>query len=352
MEYAQKLENEYGGAGTEKLQKILVCDSEERYGERLVEYLNGNLAFPCEIERYTSATKLEELGQMEKTSLVIISEREFRKTQKTPPPDKLLILNETGTDLGEEIHSISKYQSMDIVLEMVRVLTLKKADVIPGMIRHGNPMKLIGFYTPITRCLQTTFALTFGQLLARKHRVLYLNFENYAGFDYLMQYKEQGTVSDLLYYNECAREKLTAQLGLLIKSMNGLDYIPPMKSFEELHSVQCRQWLSLFKSFERVTEYEYVLLDLSESAEGLFEMMRACELIYTVTRDDAFSRAKIDAYEQLLRASHGEDIAAKTRRCRFPVFQALPAALDHLTHGEMAEFVCRIMEEEGWHVDG
>ncbi len=352
MEYAQKLENEYGGAGTEKLQKILVCDSEERYGERLVEYLNGNLAFPCEIERYTSATKLEEFGQMEKTSLVIISEREFRKTQKTPPPDKLLILNETGTDLGEEIHSISKYQSMDIVLEMVRVLTLKKADVIPGMIRHGNPMKLIGFYTPITRCLQTTFALTFGQLLARKHRVLYLNFENYAGLDYLMQYKEQGTVSDLLYYNECAREKLTAQLGLLIKSMNGLDYIPPMKSFEELHSVQCRQWLSLFKSFERVTEYEYVLLDLSESAEGLFEMMRACELIYTVTRDDAFSRAKIDAYEQLLRASRGEDIAAKTRRCRFPVFQALPAALDHLTHGEMAEFVCRIMEEEGWHVDG
>ncbi len=352
MEYAQKLENEYGGAGTEKLQKILVCDSEERYGERLVEYLNGNLAFPCEIERYTSATKLEELGQMEKTSLVIISEREFRKAQKTPPPDKLLILNETGTDLGEEIHSISKYQSMDIVLEMVRVLTLKKADVIPGMIRHGNPMKLIGFYTPITRCLQTTFALTFGQLLARKHRVLYLNFENYAGLDYLMQYKEQGTVSDLLYYNECAREKLTAQLGLLIKSMNGLDYIPPMKSFEELHSVQCRQWLSLFKSFERVTEYEYVLLDLSESAEGLFEIMRACELIYTVTRDDAFSRAKIDAYEQLLRASHGEDIAAKTRRCRFPVFQALPAALDHLTHGEMAEFVCRIMEEEGWHVDG
>ena len=335
----------------DEFQRILVCDSEEQYGERLVEYLNGHLNFPCSVERYTSIEKLEALGQEEKSALMIVSEREYRKTQSSEHKEKLLVLNETGTYLGDTVVNVSKYQSMDIILSLVKELTLQEADSISG-IRHGKSMQLIGCYTPLTRCLQTTLALTFGQFLARKHRVLYLNFENYSGLGALVPYVSRGSISDLLYYNECAREKLTAQMGLLTGKLNGLDYIPPMKSFLELRAIQCSQWLDLFHTLEQVTEYEYVILDLSESVDGLLDILRVCEQIFTIVRDDELSRAKLSCYEDMLRSSQFEDIAARTKRWRFPLFRELPAALDNLTHGEMAELVHRVMEEEGYHVDG
>ena len=158
----------------------------------------------------------------------------------------------------------------------------------------------------------------------------------------------RGTVADLLYYNECARERLTAQMALLTENLNGLDYIPPMKSFTELKAVRKDQWLELFHSLEEITDYEYVILDLSESTDGLFSILRECEQIFTITRDDAWSKAKVAAYEQLLQSDGCEDIAARTRKCRFPIFRELPAVLDNLTHGEMADAVRKIMEEEGY----
>ena len=38
--------------------------------------------------------------------------------------------------------------------------------------------KFIGIYSPVHRCLQSSFALTFAQLIAEKHPALYLNFEH------------------------------------------------------------------------------------------------------------------------------------------------------------------------------
>ena len=40
-------------------------------------------------------------------------------------------------------------------------------------------------YSPVHRCLQSSFALTLGQLLSEKHPTLYLNFEHYIGISEL-----------------------------------------------------------------------------------------------------------------------------------------------------------------------
>ena len=336
---------ETGNAG-----RIAICDSELCYGERLLEYLKIHLPFPCELELYTGAQRLQERCS-EGICLLVISEREFEKMPGEKRKEPVLILNESGKYLGEQENSISKYQSIDGIARMVRELVMRQSDVTPGMIRHGGKCRIIGCYTPLTRCLQTTFALMLGQLLARKHKVLYLNFENYSGLDRMLGRSFHGSVADLLYYNECAREKLTGQLALLVENLNGLDFLPPMKSFLELKAVQKDQWISLFHSIEEVTDYEYILLDLSESVEGLFPILRECGQIFTIVREDRFSQAKLASYEQFLKAEGCEDIAARTRRISFPVFRELPAAMENLTHGEMADLVRKMANEEGYDVN-
>lgn len=328
--------------------RIVICDSEQNYAEHLMEYLRRKLPDGYDLERYSSAERLLEIGSPDGTSLLIISEREYNAKVVEAGYREVLVLNETGVYMGEDVCDISKYQSVDTISAIVRQLCASGEEKESYAIRHAGPMHILGVYTPVTRCLQTTFSLTMGQFLSRRGKVLYLNFENYSGLDYLLGRTFRGTVADILYYNECAKEKLAGQLTALVESVGGVDFIPPMKSFIELRSIRGSQWLDLFRAIEHFTEYEYLILDLSEMTEGLFTILRSCEQVFTIVREDTFSKAKVSSYEQLLRDRGCEDIAAKTRRWEFPVFRELPASLENLTHGEMAEFVRRLLVEEGY----
>ena len=157
----------------------------------------------------------------------------------------------------------------------------------------------------------------------------------------------RGSVSDLLYFNDCAREKLAGQLRLMTENAGGLDFLPPMKSFIQLRSIKAEQWMDLFRTIEKVTDDEYCILDLTEQAEGVLEILRQCDYVFTITREDGISQAKLRQYEEVLKSTQYEDIFMKTRRCRLPVFRELPGNLMTLTHGELADCVQRIIDEEG-----
>lgn len=50
------------------------------------------------------------------------------------------------------------------------------------------------------RCLQTSFALTLGQELAKIRKTLYLSFEHYAGWNQLLDKGVRGDLAALLYF--------------------------------------------------------------------------------------------------------------------------------------------------------
>lgn len=329
---------------------VAIYDDEMNYACHLMEYLKSRNGFPLEVYVFSDINRLLRREMMERTVLLVVAESEYSHRVAEAGFSNILILNESDRYLGEEPENISKYQSMEFIARKIREKTARYMTdaqdiVLPG-IRHKSSMKIIGIYTPIRRCLQTTFSLTLGQLLAARFKVLYLNFENFSGFEYMMDRRFRGSVSDLLYYNECAREKLAGQLDMMVENLNGLHFIPPMKSFVELRAVQSHQWVELFHTIERVTDYEYLILDLTETMDGLFSILRECSVIYTLTRTDGFSAAKIKEYELTLKDTHFEDLCVKTRRWQVPIFKELPSRLENLTHGDLADYIRRLMEDE------
>ena len=93
-------------------------------------------------------------------------------------------------------------------------------------------------------------------------------------------------------------------------------------------------------------QYEYIILDLDDGINGLFDLLKQCYKIYTITKDDNFAIAKMNQYEQMLKLEELEEIADKTVKCKFPVFHRLPTDLELMTHGELAEYVRSIIEED------
>ena len=315
--------------------RVCICDSEVSYGEHLMEYLRREGRLPGDIYLYTGRGTFLERETPETTGLLVIAESQYTEELGRAGFKDILLLNESSTYM-EKPENMSKYQSVENICDRIREMCMTREEGLSEGVRQ-----------PLTRCLQTTFALCMGQLLSASSPVLYLNFEAYSGFETMLGRTFRGSVSDLLYYNDCAREKLSGQLRYMTEKIGDLDFLPPMESFILLRSIRTEQWLDLMRTIEKVTDYEYCILDLSEQVDGVLEVMRQCDYIFTIIREDGIARAKMTQYEALLKSTQYEDIFMKTRRCRLPVFRELPGNILMLTHGELAACVREILEEEG-----
>lgn len=333
--------------------KILaICDGEEKYLHRLTEYLENKEILPFKIYAFTSVEELKKISQRKEIEILLIAENAYTSEVKELSVSQIILLNESGEEIGGGIKNINKYQSSEAILREVVEGYEGEVKGVSRKFRTGSRMKIIGNYTPIRRCLQTTFALSMGQMLAKKHKVLYLNFESYSGFSFLLNREFNVDITDVLYYFNCEKEKLVYRFAGMVQSMNGMDFIPPVVSYRDLSMVEGEQWLHLLQEIEEISDYEYVILDLSEQMQGLFDILRHCFKIYTIAREDGLAVAKIKQYEAMLRMTDYEDIAVKTRKWNLPVFHRLPQGLEQLTHGELGAYVKNIIEEDIYEAPG
>lgn len=331
-------------------QKIMaICDTEEAYAFRLAEYLLEKGKFPYVLYLFTEVEKLQNLAQQEEIAILLIAENAWKLIKEEYVRQKvqqLFVLQESDEQDKEDLCYISKYQSPDQILQRIFLSVEDLADWTKQGDTATWEAKLIGMYSPIKRCLQTSFALTLGQMLAKKHKVLYLNFEYYSGLGQLLRREFAADMTDVVYYFQCAKEKLAMRLPSILQNINGLDYIPPIQSPLALKEVNGRQWVELCREIAEMGQYEYIILDLDDGINGLFDLLEQCSKIYTITKEDSFAEAKINQYEQALKLNELEEIAEKTVKCKFPLFQKLPADLELMTHGELAEYVRSIIEED------
>ena len=70
-------------------------------------------------------------------------------------------------------------------------------------------------------------------------------------------------------------------------------------------------WLDLFREIEKVSEYEFLILDLSDCLMDLWEILQSCDHIYTIVREDPLAMAKIDARITNEKISHDMENLAK-----------------------------------------
>lgn len=331
-------------------QKVFaICDIEEAYAFRLTEYMLEKVRLPYTLHLFTKVEELQSFIQQQKVEILLIAENALRLLREEyikQQAVQIFVLQENDAPKREDLYCISKFQSPERIVEALTDSIAELSDWNFGEVTENTAVKLIGLYSPIKRCLQTSFALTLGQILAREHRTLYFNFENYSGFGQMLKREFAMDMMDLMYYFRCAKDKLPLRLPSVVQNINGLDYIPPIQSLAGMGEVSGSQWLELCMHIAGIGQYEYIIMDLDDGMEGLFDLLQHCYRIYTITREDSFAVAKINQYEQILKFNELEEIADKTVKCKFPVFREVPASLDLMTHGELAGYVKAIVRED------
>ena len=322
---------------------MVLCDSEEEYAQLMTEFLKKHKELPWKIRTYTS---VDDLLHTEKAAvgLLVVSETAYSEDLQSIQTPRIIVLNESGVIRWENVCYVDKYQQADEVLREILQLYIEVADQCPPRLRRKTDTVFVGNYSPVHRCMQTSFALTMSQLLAREHSVLYLNFEHYAGIAELLPDMQTLDMADLLYFLNAEKDKFLLRMQTICRHVGNLDYIPPMKSGQNLLTITAAEWMKFLQKIEELGGYEYVILDLSESMQGLFDILRMCKKIFTLTREDRIAKSKLLQYEQLLTMCEYGDVLDKTRRLNLSHIQRLPEELEQLTRGDLAELVSDLLK--------
>lgn len=318
---------------------LVLFDREEEYAQLMTDFLKKHKELPWEIRTYTDANQLlceEKRGSI---TMLVVAESVYSEEIKALQPTCIVVLNESGMIKWDRVHNINKYQQADYVLKALLELYVDIVDVQLPRLGISTATKFIGVYSPVRRCLQTTFAITMSRILAESHKTLYLNFEHYAGITELLPDMQSRDMADLLYFLTAEKDKFRLRLQTITQHKGGLDYIPPMKAGQNLLPITAMEWMSLLQKLSELGEYEYVVLDLSENVQGLFDILRMCTRVYTLTKEDRVAQSKLMQYEQILSFYQYEDVMDKTTLCCIPQIRKLPDSFEQYTRGDLSEYV-------------
>lgn len=324
---------------------MALCDTEEEYARLMTEFLRRHKDLPWELHTYTSVKELLEQEQYCPIAMLVVAESAYSEELQKLQPGRTVVLNESGVLRWKEVPCVDKYQQAEEVLRYLLAVYMEIADVQLPRLRKNSKVVFIGNYSPVRRCMQTSFALTMSQLLAQEHRTLYLNFEHYAGIAELLPDTRDFDLADLLYFLNAEQDKFRLRIQTMLRHKGNLDYIPPMKAGQNLLTVTSAEWLGLLQKIEELGEYEYVILDLSESMQGLFDILRLCRHIFTLIREDRIARSKLLQYEQILSLYEYEDLLDKTKRVSLSHIRKLPDELEQYTKGDLADMVKELLKE-------
>lgn len=323
---------------------MALLDTEEEYARLMTEFLRKHKNLPWELHTYTNAGELLR-EEKETVTLLVVAESACSEEIQRLFSKRMVVLSESGMMRWENLHYVDKYQQAEEVLKDLLQIYMEIMDAPPPRLWKGCKTVFIGNYSPVRRAMQTSMALTLSQLLAREHSTLYLNFEHYAGISELVPDMRTQDLADLLYFMDVDKEKFRLRMQTIVKHIGNLDYVPPMKSGQNLLMVTAAEWMGLFTKIEELGEYEYVVLDLSESMQGLFQILQFCRKVFTVTREDRIACGKLFQYEQLLALYEYGDVLEKTRRLSLSHIRKLPEELEQLTKSDIASLAWELIRE-------
>lgn len=327
-----------------------VCDMEEAYAYNFMEYLNHKKSIPFEIQAFTSAEHLLHFARECPIEILLISDKAMCPEIQELEISQIIILSEGvhHPDL-DQYPSVYKYQSSDAVIREVMSCYGEEKKAHEPMAAWKRSMEIIGIYSPLGRVLKTSLALTLGQLMARDKAVLYLNMEEYSGFEYWMDQVFERNLSDLIYYVRQANTSVIHKLGGMVQTVNNLDFIPPVLSPEDIRGVTYEEWSQLLDAIYLQSSYEIVILDLGDGVNELFRILERCNRIYMPVRKDRISQGKIQQFENLLRLWDQVPVLEKIRKVQLPYHGMLGDGtnyVEQLMWSELGDYVRELLRKE------
>lgn len=324
---------------------IAVYDLEENYGDRFAEFVNQKKQIPFEVLAFTSMEHLKEYADNRKIDLILIGCEIDMEEVKRLGAAQIIVLAEGAMSADKEPYScVYKYQSADNIIREVMDCYCAAADREEGQLL-GKKSYVAAVYSPVSRCLKTSLALTMGRLLSRDGKVLFISLEDCSGLSRLMGQEPSADLSDLLYFFSQGIYS-RARLAAVIHTWEDMDYIPPVKYPEDLCQISSGQIAKLLDRIAKDSPYETIIADLGHMGKRGTDILQVCDVIYMPLKDDCVSAAKVEEFEDYLENSGQAPLKERIKKLKLPYYRGSgrrETYLEQLLWGELGDYTRQLM---------
>ncbi|MCR4764012.1 MAG: hypothetical protein K5696_10835 [Lachnospiraceae bacterium] len=327
---------------------LVIVDEDAEFLRRLDGCLRARLGFPASVCDYTEAAMLASHPGKEETAVLILPERMLDKVSLEGFP-RVVILDE-GLGIRAEapvIRRIGKYRPLGGLIDAVTEMVMESGMLKTAGTGAGNRARLIGFFTPVSRCLQTTASLTLGQLLASDRRVLWIGCEAFSGQPGPGT-GEGSDLTELLYYEECEQDRTALHIERTRIRIGALDVIAPPALYTTVTDTEPERWRELFVRIAEKTDYDCIIADLRAGIRGLTELLGVFDRIVMIGRQDPVSAERTRRLMLSWKRMGSGDLPGRVRQVEFPVFRRLPADPSRYGEGELAECIRQYLHAQDW----
>lgn len=328
-----------------KTKIMAVFDVDPVYADRFAEAANQRERVPFTVIAFTSIETLKKFAGENPIEILLADARMAEEIRGIPAGQVVLLSDGEMVSGPEEVPSVYKYQSADHIIREVMACYCTRP-VLPAAAVLGNKSTLLGVYSPVNRCLKTSFALTLGQILAKDGRVLYLSLEDCSGFRKLMGQSGPGDFSDVIYYfsqGGCS----WARLKSLVYTWDNLDYIMPVRYPEDLCQITSEDMARLLDQLAGEGIYEVIVVDLGQFGKKAADVLEVCSGVYMPIKQDWVSAAKIQEFEEYLQASGHGSLLERIQKIKLPYHSSFGGQrnyLEQLLWGELGDYVRQLLK--------
>ncbi|WP_124068340.1 hypothetical protein [Clostridium sp. E02] len=326
---------------------MAVYDEDPLYTERFAEYVTLKKLVPFSVMAFIDFNELVTYGMNHEIELLLLSSSiSWEQIQKIGA-GKVVLLSDGTVPIQTPCKAVYKYQNTDGILrEIMAEYRIDREET--GYLLAEKKGKIMGVYSPINRCLKTSFSLAAGQILSRDKKVLYLNLEDYSGFGRLIGETYKGGLSDLLY--DYSQEGFDfRRLGSVVYTWGELDYVPPVRYPEDLLMVTAKDMADLISHLSRESIYQIILMDLGQYGKKAAELLEVCDHVYMPVKDDFVSMAKVDEFEDYLTTSGHQSLKDRIQKIKLPyhcTFGRKESYLEQLLWSELGDCTRQIIRNQ------
>lgn len=295
---------------------IGLYDESEKYKERLADIITRNETGICEMICYDDRPSILKALEQGKISIALVSVAEsnkdlYEKEQSliNKNIEKIIVLDD-GSYQGKA-RKIWKYQSGEkIRKELLRHIADDENTDVGIINQRKSETHVIGVFSPSQRNIQTVISYMLANELKGKN--LYVGLLPFEGINEECETNNINDLTNLLYVLNGKEERLQLQLESMLTYKNEIEILPPVFSFEDLKSIEKETWLKLIESIKNLGKYEHIILNLSECVQGILDVLRLCEKVYTPVKAEESNSMQMNQYKLLLKNLEYEDVLDKT----------------------------------------
>ena len=338
------IDSKKGDIVMKKKKIFAICDLEEAYVVRLADYLNTKGMLPYQVLAFTNLESLGRYAQDNEIEILLISTDAMSDEVREMNVRRVIILAE-GEEPGLDQEAvIRKYQDSDSIARQVLSFAgdSKAVDMPPGC-------RIFAVWSPVARCGKTLFALTLAQAAGEEGRALYLNLEDYSGFEPLFRTTYRSDTADLVHASRDRTQNLAALLESAVQTFGSLDIVPPAFFPDDIRDIRPGEWLEFIAATAAAGDYRTIVLDIGSQMQDAADLLERCTRCYVPILADPMSRAKISQFDRNMKALGKDVLLSSMVRIYLPeveVRSSGAALLDDLAYGRMGQFARRLLEEE------